>query len=79
MNDDLSFNSTNNSSESVDLSFLQKNQLLDTTYAPHRNSNNEWKFGDSDIKISKEKLLYEIKIGHLQLDWLSYYYESIYR
>lgn len=57
MSDDFSFNSAINSSEIIDLSFLKNNKILDTTYGPHKDSENVWKFGDSEIEISKDKII----------------------
>ncbi|KAI8120098.1 hypothetical protein CVS40_8600 [Lucilia cuprina] len=53
---DTTFNSANNSSSVINLSLLQKNKLLDTTYGRHKNINNTWKFGNSDIEITDEKI-----------------------
>lgn len=56
-NEDSTFNSAIDLRDVTDLSILQKMKLLDTTYGPHKNINNVWKFGNSEIKITKEKII----------------------
>lgn len=57
-------NSSNSLMKSIDLSLLARNNELDTLYGPHKGSNGEWKFGNSNIKLSEDK----IQIGNQ--NWL---------
>lgn len=52
-------NDTNNNStiSSIDLSNLGRKDELDTLYGPHKDSNGEWKFGNSYIKLIEDKIM----------------------
>ena len=49
-------NSDNNKSY-TDLALLESRNELDTLYGPHKGFNNEWKFGNSSIKLTEDKIV----------------------
>lgn len=53
----LSFNSANNSLSEINLSLLEKQNKLDTVYGPHKEPNGEWKFGNSNLVLAKDKII----------------------
>lgn len=48
-------------SQSSDISFnltkLNENKKLDTVFGPQKNLNGDWRFGNSDLKLSDEKII----------------------
>lgn len=46
----------NNSTFTEQLSMLEQNGKLDTLYGPHKNSDASWRFGDSALVLSNEKI-----------------------
>lgn len=51
-------NTINNTTiSSIDLSYLGRKNELDTLYGPHKDSNGEWKFGNSYIKLNEDKIM----------------------
>lgn len=49
--------SSNTTINPIDLSHLGRRNELDTLYGPHKDSNGEWKFGNSSVKLNDDKIV----------------------